>query len=47
MIEVKVNLKKIEISRKFEKEFFDGSCDHGYGGFIYNPRFWQPVAIYI
>jgi len=32
-----------KIARKFEKEFFDGSRDHGYGGFKYNPRFWQPV----
>lgn len=31
------------IARKFGKEFFDGSRDHGYGGFSYLPRFWQPV----
>jgi len=31
------------IARKFGKEFFDGSRDHGYGGFSYFPRFWQPV----
>ena len=32
------------IARKFEKDFFDGSRSHGYGGFSYNPRFWEPVV---
>lgn len=32
-----------EIARQFGKEFFDGDRNHGYGGFSYNPRFWQPV----
>jgi len=31
------------IARKFGKDFFDGSRSHGYGGFYYNPRFWQSV----
>lgn len=31
------------IARKFGKEFFDGDRKHGYGGFSYHPRFWQPV----
>lgn len=31
------------IARKFDKEFFDGDRQHGYGGFNYHPRFWQPV----
>lgn len=31
------------LARKFEKEFFDGDRSHGYGGFNYHPRFWQPV----
>jgi SAM-dependent methyltransferase len=31
------------IARRFGKAFFDGSRDHGYGGFKYFPRFWQPV----
>lgn len=31
------------IARKFEKDFFDGERRHGYGGFGYQPRFWQPV----
>lgn len=31
------------IARKFGKEFFDGNRKHGYGGFNYDPRFWQPV----
>lgn len=31
------------IARKFGEEFFDGDRRHGYGGFNYHPRFWQPV----
>ena len=31
------------IARKFGKEFFDGDRKRGYGGYNYNPRFWQPV----
>lgn len=32
------------IARKFDKEFFDGDREFGYGGFNYMPRFWQPVV---
>jgi len=32
------------IAKKFGKEFFDGSRNHGYGGFSYNSRFWEPVV---
>ena len=35
--------KDREIARKFGKEFFDGHRKNGYGGFHYNPRFWEPV----
>lgn len=31
------------IAREFGREFFDGDRRHGYGGFNYFPRFWQPV----
>jgi SAM-dependent methyltransferase len=31
------------LARKFGKEFFDGDRSHGYGGFTYHSRFWQPV----
>jgi SAM-dependent methyltransferase len=31
------------VARQFGKEFFDGERRHGYGGFNYYPRFWQPV----
>lgn len=31
------------VARKFGKDFFDGDRKHGYGGFNYFPRFWQPV----
>lgn len=31
------------LARQFGKAFFDGSRDHGYGGFYYHPRFWEPV----
>lgn len=32
------------IARRFGAEFFDGDRKHGYGGFRYAPRFWQPVV---
>lgn len=32
------------IARQFGKEFFDGERKYGYGGFSYNPKFWQPVV---
>lgn len=32
------------IARQFGKAFFDGSRDHGYGGFHYHPRFWESVV---
>ncbi|MCB1192957.1 MAG: class I SAM-dependent methyltransferase [Leptospiraceae bacterium] len=31
------------IARRFDKDFFDGDRKHGYGGFSYFSRFWQPV----
>ncbi|MER2492196.1 class I SAM-dependent methyltransferase [Catenovulum sediminis] len=31
------------VARQFGKDFFDGERKYGYGGFKYNPRFWQPV----
>lgn len=31
------------IARQFGRDFFDGHRNHGYGGFNYMPRFWQPV----
>lgn len=31
------------IARQFDRDFFDGDRRHGYGGFYYQPRFWQPV----
>lgn len=32
------------VARRFGKEFFDGDRRHGYGGFGYMSRFWQPVV---
>ena len=32
------------IARRFDREFFDGDRKHGYGGFHYHPRFWEPVV---
>ncbi|MFC1909222.1 class I SAM-dependent methyltransferase [Chloroflexota bacterium] len=32
------------IARQFGKEFFDGDRLYGYGGYYYNPRFWQTTA---
>jgi len=33
-----------KIGRKFGFDYFDGDRNHGYGGFNYNPKFWQPVV---
>jgi SAM-dependent methyltransferase len=32
------------IARQFGKDFFDGDRKHGYGGYNYNARFFQPVV---
>ena len=32
------------VARQFGRDFFDGDRRHGYGGFSYHPRFWQPVV---
>ena len=32
-----------KIAREFGKDFFDGDRNHGYGGFSYNPKFWNNV----
>ncbi len=31
------------IARRFGFDYFDGDRNHGYGGFNYHQRFWQPV----
>ncbi len=31
------------IGRMFGQDYFDGDRRFGYGGYNYNPRFWQPV----
>jgi len=31
------------VGRKFGFDYFDGDRNHGYGGFSYHERFWQPV----
>ena len=33
-----------EIARRFGRDFFDGERKYGYGGYTYQPRFWQPVV---
>ena len=33
-----------QIARRYGREFFDGERRHGYGGYAYHPRFWQPVV---
>ncbi len=32
------------IAQQFGKAFFDGTRDQGYGGFNYNPKYWEPVV---
>ena len=36
--------KDREIARRFGRQFFDGDRRHGYGGFHYSAKFWQPVV---
>ena len=36
--------ENVKIARKFEKEFFDGTRETGYGGFTYNPKYWTKVV---
>lgn len=31
------------LARQFGQAFFDGDRSHGYGGFEYHSRFWEPV----
>ncbi len=31
------------VARRFGRDFFDGDRRYGYGGYSYQPRFWQPV----
>ena len=45
-LDERANLKTEEdrkIARQFGRDYFDGDRKHGYGGFNYQPRFWQPV----
>jgi SAM-dependent methyltransferase len=32
------------VARKFGSAYFDGERRYGYGGYSYQPRFWQPVV---
>ena len=36
--------KERQVARRFDREFFDGNRRHGYGGYIYNERFWTEVV---
>jgi ubiquinone/menaquinone biosynthesis C-methylase UbiE len=33
------------IARKFDKNFFDGDRKFGYGGFNYDPKYWNKVVV--
>ena len=35
------------VSKQFGREYFDGSREHGYGGFAYHPRFWTDTVRHI
>jgi SAM-dependent methyltransferase len=35
--------ENVALARRFEREYFDGSRDAGYGGYVYDGR-WIPVA---
>lgn len=34
----------VKTAREFGKEFFDGERKFGYGGFFYNPKYWEIVV---
>lgn len=34
----------VQTAREFGKEFFDGERKFGYGGFFYNPKYWEIVV---
>jgi len=34
-----------EISRKFDRQYFDGDRKYGYGGYSYNERYWGATVI--
>ena len=34
----------VKTAREFGKEFFDGERKFGYGGFSYNPKYWEIVV---
>jgi ubiquinone/menaquinone biosynthesis C-methylase UbiE len=40
---IKKNIKIIKISKKFGRQYFDGTREFGYGGYKYDGR-WKPVA---
>ena len=33
-----------KIARRFDKDFFDGDRKFGYGGFVYNEKYWKQVV---
>jgi SAM-dependent methyltransferase len=35
------------IAREYGKDYFDGDRRHGFGGYSYNPRFWQETVRHI
>lgn len=36
-----------QISKRFDRDYFDGDRRHGYGGFNYHPRFWTDTVKYM
>ena len=41
----KKTAKQTEIARRFDKDFFDGDREVGYGGFHYDPKYWEKVVL--
>ena len=39
-----ITIKDRLLARRFDKEYFDGNRNQGYGGYNYHPRFWQGVV---
>lgn len=39
-----VTVKDKLLARQFGREYFDGTRNQGYGGYNYNPKYWQAVV---
>ena len=41
---MKKSIADKKLAQQFGKDFFDGDRSHGYGGFNYDPKYWENVV---